>query len=126
MMPPRRRKRIEPAAFNLPVDQIKAGFFTDAYFVRAREIVSNDRRSPIVLMQFTGKNGAWLGGIDESIAILKLCVDDWSALTVNALYEGDGYDDWETVLTIEGPYTAFGHLETLCLGALGRRTRICT
>jgi hypothetical protein len=33
-MPPRRRKRIDPAAFNLPVDQIKQGFFTDAYFVR--------------------------------------------------------------------------------------------
>jgi nicotinate phosphoribosyltransferase len=30
------------------------------------------------------------------------------------------------VLTVEGPYEAFGHLETLCLGALCRRTRICT
>jgi nicotinate phosphoribosyltransferase len=30
------------------------------------------------------------------------------------------------VLTIEGSYESFGHLETLCLGAIGRRTRICT
>ena len=77
-------------------------------------------------MQFTGKNSGWLGGIDEAIALLKLCADDWSALTVNALYEGDFYDDWDTVLTVEGPYEAFAHLETLCLGALRRRTKICT
>jgi nicotinate phosphoribosyltransferase len=125
-MPPRRRKRLDPAVFNLPVEQIRAGIYTDTYFVRAREVVKNDRRTPIVVMQFSGKNEGWLGGIDESIAILKLCVDDWNALTVNAMYEGDRYESWDTVMTIEGPYEAFGHLETLCLGALGRRTRICT
>jgi nicotinate phosphoribosyltransferase len=125
-MPPRRRKRLDPALFNLPVEQIRTGIYTDTYFVRAREVVKNDRRTPIVVMQFSGKNEGWLGGIDESIAILKLCVDDWNALTVNAMYEGDRYESWDTVMTIEGPYEAFGHLETLCLGALGRRTRICT
>lgn len=125
-MPPRRRKRVDPATFGLPVAQIKQGFFTDAYFVRAREIVRQDRKSSHVLMQFTGKNEGWVGGIDEAIAILKLCCDDWTALTVNALYEGDRYEAWDTVLTVEGPYEGFGHLETLCVGALGRRTRICT
>jgi nicotinate phosphoribosyltransferase len=90
-MAPRRRKRIEPAAFNLPVEQIKQGFYTDAYFVRAREIVRQDKRSPHVLMQFSGKNEGWVSGIDEAIALLKLCCDDWSVLAVNALYEGDRY-----------------------------------
>ena len=40
-----------------------------------------------------------LGGMDEAIAILKLCSDDWDALTVHALYDGrrglavgDGHD----------------------------------
>lgn len=125
-MPPRRRKRLDPAAFSLPVEQIKQGFYTDAYFVRAREIVRAEKKASNVVMQFTGKDAGWLGGIDEAIAILKLCADDWGALTVNALYEGDRYDDWDTVLTIEGPYESFGHLETLCLGTLGRRTKICT
>jgi len=125
-MPPRRRKRLDPAAFGLPVDQIKQGFYTDVYFVRAREIVRADETTPIVTMQFTGKNDGWLGGIDEAIAILKLCADDWNALTVNALYEGDRYESWDAVLTVEGPYESFGHLETLCLGALGRRTKLCT
>jgi nicotinate phosphoribosyltransferase len=125
-MPPRRRKRLDPAAFNLPVDQLRQGFYTDAYFVRAREIVRQDKRSPTVTLQFSGKTEGWLSGIDEAIAILKLCVDDWSALTVNALYEGDRYESWDTVLTIEGPYEAFGWLETPCLGTLARRTRVCT
>jgi nicotinate phosphoribosyltransferase len=125
-MAPRRRKRLDPAVFYLPVEQIKQGFYTDAYFVRARDVVRQDKRSPNVLMQFTGKNEGWLGGVDEAIALLKLCADDWNALTVNALYEGDRYENWDTVLTVEGPYESFAHLETLCLGALGRRTRICT
>lgn len=125
-MPPRRRKRIDPAAFALPAEQIKQGFYTDAYFVRAREIVRQDKKSANVLMQFTGKSEGWVGGVDEAIAVLKLCSDDWSALTVNALYEGDRYEGWDTVLTVEGPYEGFGHLETLCVGALGRRTRVCT
>ncbi|HEY4216590.1 MAG TPA: hypothetical protein VGM67_05600 [Gemmatimonadaceae bacterium] len=125
-MPPRRRKRIDPAAFQLPVEQIKQGFYTDAYFVRAREVVRRDKRTAPVVLQFTGKNEGWLSGIDEAIALLKLCADDWSALTVNALYEGDRFEGWDTVLTVEGPYESFAHLETLCLGALCRRTRICT
>lgn len=125
-MPPRRRKRLDPAVFNLPVEQIRQGYYTDTYFVRSRDMVRGDKRTPVVTMQFTGKNEGWLSGIDESIALLKLCADDWNALTVNALYEGDRFEAWDTVLTVEGPYEAFGHLETLCLGALCRRTKVCT
>lgn len=125
-MPPRRRKRIDPAAFRLPVDEIKSGVYTDAYFMRAREVLRQEKRPPTVLMQFSGKDEGWVSGVDEAIAMLKVCADDWSALTVQALYEGDRYESWDTVLTIEGPYDNFGFLETLCLGVLGRRTRICT
>lgn len=125
-MPPRRRKRIDPAAFRLSVDEIKEGVYTDAYFVRARDVLRQDKRTPTVLMQFAGKNEGWVSGIDEAIALLKQCADDWSALTVQALYEGDHYESWDTVLTVEGPYDNFGFLETLCLGVLARRTRICT
>jgi nicotinate phosphoribosyltransferase len=125
-VPPRRRKRLDPAVFQLPVEQIKQGFYTDTYFVRAREIVRTEKKSPNVLMQFTAKNSGWLSGVDETIALLKLCSDDWNALAVNAMYEGDFYDDWDTVLTVEGPYETFAHLETLCVGALTRRTKVCT
>ena len=66
-MSPRRKRRLEPAAFNLPVDLIKAGFYTDTYFVRSREILRAESRSPRVVMQVTGKHGGYLSGIDESI-----------------------------------------------------------
>jgi nicotinate phosphoribosyltransferase len=77
-------------------------------------------------MQVTGKSAGYLSGIDEAIAILKLAAEDWSSLTVTALYEGDEFEDWDTVMTIEGAYECFAHLETLYLGVLCRRTRICT
>jgi len=125
-MPPRRRKRLDPALFELPVEKIRQGWYTDRYFQRTREVLEKDNRDPIVLLQVSAKSAGYLSGIDESIALLKLCVDDWSALSVQALYEGDRFEPWDTVLTIEGPYAHFAHLETLFLGALTRRSRICT
>lgn len=125
-MPPRRRKRLDPSLFALPVEQLRAAFYTDVYFARAREVLRRETRSPQVLMQVTCKRAGYVGGIDEAVAVLKLCVDDWSALTVHALYEGDRVEAWDTVMTIEGAYDAFAHLETIYLGVLGRRTRLCT
>ena len=77
-------------------------------------------------MQVFQKQRAVLGGMDEAIAILKLCSDDWDELTVHALYDGDEVAPWETVLTIEGDYTLFAHLETVYLGVLARRTLVST
>jgi len=56
--------------------------------------------------------------------VLKLCADDWDDLTVHALYDGDPIEPYEPVLTIEGDYTSFAHLETVYLGVLARRTLI--
>ena len=105
---------------------MRQGYYSDKYFVRAREILTADKHSPRVTMQVFGKAQAFLGGMDEAIAILKLCADDWSALDVYALYDGDRIEPWETVMTIDGPYQAFAHLETLYLGVLARRTRVGT
>jgi nicotinate phosphoribosyltransferase len=77
-------------------------------------------------MQVFQKRQAYLGGMDEAIAILKLCADTFSDLTVHALYDGDSIEPHETVMTIEGDYTAFAHLETVYLGTLARRTLITT
>lgn len=121
-----RRKRLDPAIFNLPVKRMRAGYYSDKYFVRAREVLERDGYNPRVTVQIFGKADALLGGIDEAIAILKLCSDDWSALDVKALYDGDAIVPWEVVLEIEGPYAHFAHLETLYLGVLARRTRVGT
>lgn len=125
-MPPRRKKRIDPALFELPVDRIRAGDFSDVYFTRARDALRAEGRVARVTWQVSAKRAGWLGGIDEAVALLKLCSDDFAALDVHALFEGDRVEPWDTVLTVEGDYSAFAQLETLVLGTLARRTRICT
>lgn len=125
-MPPRRRKRIDPALFELPADRIRAGFFSDVYFNRSRDALRAEGRVARVTWQVSAKRGGWLGGIDEAVALLKLCSDDFAALDVSALYEGDRVDSWDTVLLVEGDYSAFAHLETLIIGTIARRTRVCT
>jgi len=123
---PRRRKRLDPSVFQLPTEQIKSGDYSDRYAALAPSVLRAVKKNPRVLLQVTAKQDGWLSGIDESIALLKGGVDDWSAVTVNALYEGDLIEAWDTVMTIEGDYTTFAHLETLYLGVLGHRTRVCT
>lgn len=125
-MTARRRKRLDPTAFHLPADAIKAGEYSERSMAVAATVLRAARKSPRVVMQITAKQGGWLAGIDEAIAILKLGVEDWNALTVNALYEGDLLDEWDTALTIEGDYADFAHVETPLLGVLSHRTRVCT
>ena len=125
-MPPRRRKRIDPALFELPVDRIRAGVFSDDYFTRSRDALRASGRNVRVTWQVSAKQAGWLGGIDEAVALLKLCSDDIAALDVQALYEGDRVDAWDTVLLVEGDYASFAHLETLIVGTIARRTRVCT
>lgn len=121
-----RRPRLDPEIFNLPVEKMRAGYYSDKYFVRARDVLRLDGASPIVTVQVFNKHDALLGGIDEAIAILRLCSDDWDALEVHALHDGDAITPWEVVLEITGPYDYFAHLETLYLGVLARRTRVGT
>ena len=121
-----RRKRLPPEIFDLPLEKMREGYYTDVYFNQARETLLADGRHPRVVMQVFQKKTAVLGGMDEAIAILKLCSDDWDALTVHALYDGDEIAPWETVMTIEGDYTLFAHLETVYLGVLARRTLVST
>jgi nicotinate phosphoribosyltransferase len=120
------RTRLDPAIFNLPVDKMRSGYYSDKYFTRTRDVLRRDGASPHVTVQVFTKQDALLGGIDEAIAILKLCSDDWSTLLVRALHDGDAVTPWEVVLEIEGPYDQFAHLETLYLGVLARRTRVGT
>jgi nicotinate phosphoribosyltransferase len=121
-----RPTRLPSEIFDLPVEKMREGYYTDAYFNHTREALLKDGRLPRVVMQVFQRNHAMLGGVDEAIAVLKLCSHDWDALTVHALYDGDRVDPWETVMTIEGDYTLFAHLETVYLGVLTRRTLITT
>lgn len=134
---PPRGARLDPGVFQLPVEKMRAGYYSDGYFTFTREVLERDDHRPRVLMQVFQREHSVLGGIDEALAILRLCsgryVDDggvrtwvpgWDELVVHALYDGDEIEPWETVLTIEGDYSLFAHLETVYLGVLARRTLI--
>jgi nicotinate phosphoribosyltransferase len=131
--PTRRRERLDPDVFRLPVERIREGYYTDAYFNLTRELLEATDRHPRVVMQVFQKQQSLLGGIDEAVAILKLCSGrladgewqlGWDDLTVHALHEGDEISPYESVMHIEGDYSLFAHLETVYLGSLARRTLI--
>jgi nicotinate phosphoribosyltransferase len=135
-----RRPRLAPEVFRLPVEHLRGGYYSDAYFNYTKQVLEHDGIHPRVLMQVFQKNeGSVLGGMDEAIAILKLCsgsspdpahpdawVDGWPDLEVHALRDGDRLGAWETVMTIAGDYSLFAHLETVYLGVLSRRTLVST
>jgi nicotinate phosphoribosyltransferase len=121
-----RRERLDPGIFDLPVEKMRAGWYTDAYFNYTREVLLREGSRPRVVMQIFQKHHAYLGGMDEAIAILKLCAHEYDGLEIRALYDGDRIEPYEPVMHIEGDYTAFSHLETPVLGTLARRTLITT
>src|ERR1700733_11680304 len=125
--------RLDPSIFRLPVDRIRQGYYSDAYFVYTKSLLEAERHHPRVTMQVFQKKDSVLGGVDEAIAVLKLCsgheedgtwIPGWNDLQVHALREGDQIAPRETVMTIEGDYSLFAHLETVYLGSMARRSLI--
>ncbi len=127
--PIRHADRLDPAIFEFPAGKMRSGYYSDKYFVRARDLLLARGRGPSVTMQVFQKRDAVVAGTDEAIGMLKVCLTegyDFADLEVLSLRDGDRARPWETVMLITGPYPAFMHLETLCAGVLGRRTRIAT
>jgi nicotinate phosphoribosyltransferase len=127
-------QRLDPATFQLPVGRLRAGYYSDAYFTSTKELLEAQDRHPRVLMQVFQKQDSLLGGVDEAIAVLKVgaghvgpdgvWLSAWEDLVVHALHEGDPVAPRETVLTIEGDYAQFAHLETVYLGCMARRSLV--
>jgi nicotinate phosphoribosyltransferase len=131
--PTRTRERLDPEVFRIPVKRVRSGYYSDAYFNFTKELLEEESHHPRVTMQVFQRKHAVLGGIDEAVAVLKQCAgrdgpggwtSGWKELDVRALYEGEAIEPWETVMTIEGDYSLFAHLETVYLGCLARRTLI--
>jgi nicotinate phosphoribosyltransferase len=128
------RERLPSEVFDLPVEKMREGYYSDAYFVYAKATLEREGHHPHVLMQVFQRHRSVLGGMDEAIAVLRECsgrrgddgswIPGWDSLTVRALHDGDELEPWETVMTVEGDYALFCHLETVYLGALARRTLI--
>lgn len=68
-----RAKRLDPRVFKVPIDRIRAGYYSDKYFTRYVEVLKKDDHHPRVLYQYFPRRDAVIVGIDEALAILKLC-----------------------------------------------------
>src|SRR4051794_30535962 len=131
-----RPERLAPETFRLPVEKIRSAYYSDTYFALTKELLEARDEHPQVTMQVFAKRAGLLGGIDEAVAILRLCSgrrledgsweDGWPALRVKALAEGDPVEPWETVMTIEGDSSQSAHLETVYLGPRARRSLVMT
>ena len=98
-----RPERLPPSTFRLPVERIRDGYYSDAYFKYTKELLEHEARDPRVTMQVFQRKESILGGIDEAIAILRQCSgrrrpdggweDGWEELEVRALREGDAIAD---------------------------------
>jgi nicotinate phosphoribosyltransferase len=127
-------RRLDPAEFRLPIEKIRDGYYSDAYFNHTKALLEAEDRHPHVVMQVFQRKQSVLGGIDEAVAILKLCAGrrgrdgvwerGFDQLEVHALFEGDPIAPWETVMTIAGDFSLFAHLETVYLGCLARRSLV--
>jgi nicotinate phosphoribosyltransferase len=128
------RRRLDPEVFRLPVERIRSGWYSDAYFNQTKRLLESEQRNVRVTMQAFQRHDSLLGGVDEALAVLRLCSghalsdggwqDGWDELVVHALYEGDEIAPWEAVMTIEGDYSLFAHLETVYLGCMARRSLV--
>ena len=70
---PLRGKRLDPRVFKVPIDRIRAGYYSDKYFSRYVEVLKRDHHHPRVLYQYFPRRDSVIVGIDEALAILKLC-----------------------------------------------------
>jgi nicotinate phosphoribosyltransferase len=128
------RERLAPSTFRLPIEKIRDGYYSDAYFNHTKTLLEADGHHPHVVMQVFQREESILGGVDEAIAVLKQgagrrgpdgrWIPGFKELEVKALHEGDPVAPWETVMTIEGDYSLFAHLETVYLGCMARRTLV--
>lgn len=68
-----RAQRLDPRVFKVPIDRIRAGYYSDKYFLKYVEVLKRDNYHPKVLYQYFPRRDAVIVGIDEALAILKLC-----------------------------------------------------
>lgn len=108
--------------------RILEGYYSDKYFNITKQVLEADNCHPIVKMQVFQKNSnACICGIDESIILMRKALgENFEKLKIKALHDGDLANAYETVMTLEGDYSLFPHIETVMLGTMARRTKVAT
>lgn len=122
------KKRIAAEYWFRELDLIQKGAYSAHYFLKLRDILQRDDHNPVVKIQFFQRGDGVLAGMESVKTILSrtIPVHERTKLTVMALEDGDLIGPNETVLTIEGPFQTFAHLESVLLGKLARQTRVAT
>ena len=90
------KNRLPVEHFHFPVEKIKAGYYTDAYFLRTEEILNGDNHHPRVMMQLFTREPVVVCGIDETIALIKTCAHNPENITIHALHDGDEVAPWQS------------------------------
>jgi len=100
--------------FSASEREIKEGWTTDIYFVKAREILRETGLDKIqVAAEVFARHPGILAGVPEVKNLLQdTGVELWS------LQEGEFFREKEVVMRISGPYDSFGIFETALLGIL--------
>jgi len=65
-------KRLDTKVFDLPVRELRRGYFSDIYFWREKRALEKHNLHPAVTMQVFQKKSALLCGVDEAIAVLSV------------------------------------------------------
>jgi nicotinate phosphoribosyltransferase len=66
-------KNLDPRKFKIPIDRIRAGYYSDKYFTRFGEVLRKSNYKPNVLYQFFPRKDACIVGVHEAVAILRTC-----------------------------------------------------
>lgn len=100
--------------FSATPDEIAAGWTTDVYFVKTREILEKAglAQTQVTAEIFARRSGV-LCGVEECRRLLA-----GRPVRVEALPEGEEFSPKEVLMRIEGPYGEFGIFETALLGIL--------
>ncbi len=78
-------KRLPYTTFDLPVNAFRRGYYSAVYFWREKMILEECKKNKVGMMQVFNKvEGATICGIDEALAILRLCTGHWK--DHNAMY----------------------------------------
>lgn len=100
--------------FSATHEEIKNGYTTDIYFIRAQEILRHLKieNTSVVAEIFPRKDGIFAGTPEVLYLLKEKKVKIW------AIPEGESFEAYDTVMRIEGPYSEFGIFETPLLGIL--------
>ena len=65
--------RFDPSLFKIPIDRIRAGYYSDKYFTRYVDVLRREGVSHHALYQVFPRSEACIVGIEEALAILQSC-----------------------------------------------------